>query len=538
MKKQALTFLLAASLPLAAGAQDLYDALRYSDYTYYGTARSIAMGNAFTALGGDLGSIGINPAGSAVNSYSQLTLSPGVSIAGTKSQWCTSPYNNMEYGSVQKSSIIKFKLPNFGASMSFSTNRKRGLTQVTMGIIGNMTANYSSDMAAWGDNEQTSFLSALAVESEGIRASQLKDARYFSSNLPWDKIVAYRSGMIATYGDSDSQYVGATEKIYDSGDIAVAGPLKQMYGRRTEGGRYDLLVNFGFNFSDIVYVGANIGTTDINYKCDTYYKEIAYDPSMFDIDYGNGNIAYFSDMRYRTALSAIGTGIYGKFGVIVRPIDGLRIGAAIQTPTSTRITEKWQYAGETNFTDSNYNASETTEQGEYEYKLVSPFRTNIGVAYTFSKFGLISIDYETCNYSSMKFIEIGTNDNSGFEYANTDIKDFMSVSHMIRVGGEIRPVPEVSLRAGYNITTTPERYYDEYGKQVKPENASKTAISIGAGYDSGKSFFCDLAARRTALPQEYVYPYNDYIDGMVNHTPEILNRRNMWDVVLTLGFRF
>ena len=37
-----------------ANGQTVGDALRFSDQNYYGTARSIAMGNAFTALGGDL----------------------------------------------------------------------------------------------------------------------------------------------------------------------------------------------------------------------------------------------------------------------------------------------------------------------------------------------------------------------------------------------------------------------------------------------------------------------------------------------------
>ena len=55
---------LAASV--AAGAQNMYDAINFSQNHYFGTARSMAMGNAVTAVGGDLGSIGINPAGSAV----------------------------------------------------------------------------------------------------------------------------------------------------------------------------------------------------------------------------------------------------------------------------------------------------------------------------------------------------------------------------------------------------------------------------------------------------------------------------------------
>lgn len=67
----------------------MYDAMTFSEVNYYGTARSMSLGNAMTALGGDLGSVGINPAGSAVNPYWQFTLTPGFSIASSNSRWST-----------------------------------------------------------------------------------------------------------------------------------------------------------------------------------------------------------------------------------------------------------------------------------------------------------------------------------------------------------------------------------------------------------------------------------------------------------------
>ena len=48
---------------VAAGAQTMYDAMNYSQNNYYGTARSMALGNAVTAVGGDLGTIGSAVAG-------------------------------------------------------------------------------------------------------------------------------------------------------------------------------------------------------------------------------------------------------------------------------------------------------------------------------------------------------------------------------------------------------------------------------------------------------------------------------------------
>ena len=77
MKKIITLFL---SLTIAAGlfAQTADDALTIAQTFEEGTARTMAMGNAFTALGGDLGAIGINPASSGVFRCSQITFTPSL----------------------------------------------------------------------------------------------------------------------------------------------------------------------------------------------------------------------------------------------------------------------------------------------------------------------------------------------------------------------------------------------------------------------------------------------------------------------------
>jgi hypothetical protein len=63
MKKYFFLFTITLLIPFLIQAQDLADALRYSNLSVAGTARSGAMGNAFGALGGDFTSASINPAG-------------------------------------------------------------------------------------------------------------------------------------------------------------------------------------------------------------------------------------------------------------------------------------------------------------------------------------------------------------------------------------------------------------------------------------------------------------------------------------------
>ena len=552
MKKITATILSAAALSSmwTASGQTVGDALRFSDNNYYGTARTIAMGNAFTALGGDLGSVGINPAGSAVNSFSQVTITPAITISGSRAQYLAEPSLNDKYGPAYKNSSTRFTVPNVGVMINCDTRRRSGLKNVTFGFVANGTSNYLDNVAAAGKNGETTFAGSLAASANGLPVSGLDSGSSAYDNYDWLSVMGLQSGMISTFGDRTDEYAGITESIYETTDgsgnkfydIRLSDIIDQRYGRQASGSKYDMVFNIGFNISDKVFFGANLGIVSFDYKMNEYFKENALDPANFGIAFGDGRTTNFEGLRYRYAYDAIGAGVYGKFGVIAVPVPGLRIGAAIQTPTSTRIKEHWQHAGDTYFTDSHYNASAQSPQGEYTYKLVSPFRFNVGVAYTFGNIGLVSADYEMCNYSSMRYSEVDTNDNSAFEGTNRDIADYAGASHMLRIGAEIRPVASLAVRAGYNLTTTGERQLDEFGKKQMPKNADRHAVSAGLGFSSKGSFFADLAVRGNFLNREYIYPYADYIfDGAgnpVSLTPEILNKRSLWDVVLTFGFRF
>ena len=125
--KKAIFLLAACGITLSAGGQTMYNALDFSENNYYGTARTVAMGNAFTALGGDIGGLTINPAGSAVAGYSQITITPSLNIAVNTAQGTA--YNGEANGFERRmrNSATRFTLPNVGVSLNFDTHRTRGL---------------------------------------------------------------------------------------------------------------------------------------------------------------------------------------------------------------------------------------------------------------------------------------------------------------------------------------------------------------------------------------------------------------------------
>ena len=175
MKKITATILSAAALSSmwTASGQTVGDALRFSDNNYYGTARTIAMGNAFTALGGDLGSVGINPAGSAVNSFSQVTITPAITISGSRAQYLAEPSLNDQYGSAYRNRSTNFTMPNVGVMINWDTRRRSGLKNVTFGFVANGTSNYIDNVSSAGKNGETTFAGSLAARANGLPVSGL-----------------------------------------------------------------------------------------------------------------------------------------------------------------------------------------------------------------------------------------------------------------------------------------------------------------------------------------------------------------------------
>ena len=545
MRKVALTILLAVTYTIAGHAQTAYDAFLFSDNNYEGTARTMAMGNAFTALGGDLGSISINPAGSAVAKYSQFAITPSLTFTTNTTQG-VSPYSDGSlpyFENKYKNRNTAFTIPNFGITFDWETGRKSGVKNITFGFVANCLNSWNDNVYAAGTNSTTSFMGSMAAgaTSNGYFGSELnrEDAYDLYS---WKDVVGYQSGMISTFGGYDDQFVGASELIIDNNgsmEIALGGPINQTYGRQVKGRKNEYLINFGVNISDFLFIGANLGITSMSYDYAEYFKEAAVDPSDFEIALDNGNTMYFDRMRYNYDYTVETSGIYGKFGVILTPGAGLRIGAAIQTPTATTIDEEWHHSGETKFNGLGYDSSASSPYGSDRYSFREPWKANFGLAYTVGQFAVISADYEMCDYSTMKFVRDGfTDGREYFEDLNNDIKTIYGTANTFRLGAEMK-LGQLAIRGGYGYTTSPEKANldGEALPAMKTQNAS-----FGLGYCSKKSFYADIAARYAFATDEYFMPYDDYMydnsGNLVAFAPEILNRTSIWKVMLTLGWRF
>jgi len=185
--KKIITFVLGAVVTVAAAAQSWQDALYFSENLYQGTARSVGMGNALTAVGGDLGSIGLNPAGSSVSGYSRVVITPGLSISSTKATGVIPEGSTSAIGLGDKvnSNFARVKLPNIGFIINADTGSRAGWKRFSFGMVSNATNDFTNRVVGAGVNADNSFAAALASSAEGYTEKVLgtEDWWYDGSDL-------------------------------------------------------------------------------------------------------------------------------------------------------------------------------------------------------------------------------------------------------------------------------------------------------------------------------------------------------------------
>ena len=515
---------------IGASAQTMYDALNFSETDWYGTARSIAMGNAMTAVGGDLGGIAINPAGSAVTGYSLFAITPGLSISSNTSQFT----QGVQSSSVLKNGQTKFILPSCGFILDFDFGDSSGLCNWTFGFTANASNYYNNGTVGRGVNAGSCLSGLLAVNATN-NAYKWSSLTGYTADYPTS--VAYNSCSIDPLNtDStgefvdDGNFIGIQENYTAGKEPTLGGAINEKYNEETYGHKADYLINFGFNIANTVYIGTNLGLQSISYTKGYSIYESALDPSVFQTG--------FNDLRYAYSYKAEGTGVYGKIGVIVTPGSGLRLGATFQTPTVISIKERYCHSMSNSYYTSGRLATNdpvNSPEGTFRYKITTPMSFSLGVAYTLGSVGVISVDYERVNYSRMKLSSYNSNFSVDFDAENDDIKEFMGASNMLRAGLEVRLKETLAIRAGYNFTSGAERRYGSTGT-LERVKADINAFSLGLGYDSDGSFFADLCGRLTMRSDEDILLYDNYLSDALS--PSLNVKRNLFTIAATIGWRF
>ena len=127
----------AALLSLSAAtlwAQQEMDAYRYSPMDLNGTARSIGMGGAFGALGGDMSAMSHNPAGIAVYRSSELQTTLALTRTDADATWT---------GVKDSKSLVRMRFDNFSYVGYVPTGYDSGIKAWNFGVAYNRVRDFN-----------------------------------------------------------------------------------------------------------------------------------------------------------------------------------------------------------------------------------------------------------------------------------------------------------------------------------------------------------------------------------------------------------
>lgn len=499
---------------LTAAGQTTDDALRLSLARPSGTARSMSLGNAMGALGGDFTSLSINPAGIAVYRSSEFAFTPALHL----NQSSTNYYDNT--GEDEK---LKLSIQQIGYVGTFKPVR-----EVSSGIV--------STHFAIGYNRNNSFNRNSYFMANGVQSSLMDEVVYFADNLAPSSLQSrqrlfYDAYLIDPMAEQDenttipSAYYHAFEDIDEEGPF---WPLRHGINQRRlieeQGNAGEFVFSGGLNISNMLYLGASLGiATDSYQRTLNHYEQV--NPNNTDWDYLD-HYTLTEELRS----NAIGANL--KVGIIYKPINAIRIATAVHLPTFYSVDEEYAYSVDlpNGFADyQNYY----TPQYEFSYNFTTPFKFVQSVGFIFGNKGLLSADYEFTDYSSMKFKAKGTNlgIRDDLSFFNQQIDDTFRGSHNLRIGAEIKPTEVLSLRGGWGILTSP------YQSNFLNSDDTHFTYSLGMGFRMN-NMFVDLGYMLRQEKSTYSLYYSA-ADYMSDEDQEPANLKyNNHQVALTLGWRF
>ena len=485
-------------------AQDISDALRYSQEEIQGSARFRALSGAFGALGGDMSAVSVNPAGSAVFTRSHAS----ISLSSLNVDNEISFFNGRS-----NSSDSKIDLHQAGAAFVFqSTDESSSWKKFVLSVAYDKTGNFDDQWFASGTN--TNSIDSYFLEyAQGRRLDQI-------SAFPDETLSDAYAEIGSFYGFGNQQaFLGYESFILEpvantdentlyTSNIA-SGTFNQRYDYVATGYNGKFSFNAATQYGDKLYLGVNLNTHFINYERFTYLNE------------SNSNEgSLVTNVGFENNLLTTGNGFSFQLGAILKVTNELRAGFTYNSPTWYTITEE---------TSQNISTLASDEDGSFNvdifpntinifpnYNLQSPGKVTGSLAYVFGEQGLISFDYSRKDYTKTKFKP--TSD-AFFASQNDIMNELFKTSNSYRFGGEYK-IKQFSLRGGYRFEESPYEDDSFYG--------DLTGYSLGIGYNFGNTKL-DLTydtAERTVNNQLY----------SVGLTQAATLDTNNSNITLTLGF--
>jgi len=464
-----------ASLSLVA--QEPSDALRYAWATPSGTARQQAVGGAMTSLGGDISATYVNPAGLGFYKTGDFVLTPGFNFLNNKSTY---------YGRTEKDKKNALSFGTTGVVLGTGTeaNRNGRSSGMAVALAINRTASFGSNILYRGANNQNSYSQKFLEE---IRNKNDRDANSVAGNYPFGTSLAFNTYWIDTIaGGTSGNYQFQTR-------APIATGLLQENAVVNRGGITEFALGFAGNSKDKFYFGFTFGVPFLNYEKESTFTEA-------DATANTANKFDFASITEN--LTTSGTGVNLKMGFIYKPVEYVRLGLAVHTPTFYMLTDRYNAAVTTNtesykgMLDQQSGVFTNGTDAEFKYWMFTPYRIMASASYVLREIedvrkqkGFLTADIEYVNYKASSFSTDPEGDESQstknyLKSLNSAIDNSYKGTFNFKAGGELK-FTTVMARLGMAYYGNP---YKDLGHA---EKGSRFSLSGGLGYRN-KGMFIDL----------------------------------------------
>lgn len=517
MKKFLLTAFCAVCF-YAAMSQVPEDILRYSYFPQHGSARNMAIGGAMGSLGGDINALFVNPAGLGLYKTREIVLSPGIAFNSNKADY---------RGTNTSANKSGFDLGTSGIVIGYHNPYSKWTSNAfSFGI--NQTANFNNVISYKGTNNQSSFSEQYAEQFS--QSGQTIDQAFGNPSFAYGTAPALYTYLVDTFTTNGATNIKALPEFLLEKGIA----LNQQKTITTRGGIYEIALGYAANMDDKFYVGGSLGIPIVNYQRYTSYKES--DPS------GNpGN--NFDNFVYNDTLSTKGFGVNARLGLIYKPVEFLRLGLSVQTPTYYSLTDRETSQLTTN--SENYlttppptrTASSRIftggEPGSVKYTATTPWKWVMSASYVFREINdtrrqraFISADVEYIGYGGSGFRADGTTITTADQQYYDQLKSIINQQYKgafnYRLGGELK-FNTIMFRLGGAYYSNPYKTAELKSNIVQG--------SGGIGYRN-HGMFIDLTYVHN-FTKDVNFPYR--LSDKAN--TYALQQNTRGNIVMTVGFK-
>jgi len=497
-------------------AQTEFDALKLSQTDITGTARYMGMAGAFGALGGDASAIKDNPAGLGIYRSSELVGTLNVMMQKGNSTW---------NGVKSMDDLYKVGFNNFSYVMAKPTwrneNGSSGLLSSNFSFSYNRIANFNRSLNIKSGDAASSMTDYMAYLTGNISGNDLAYTNSYEPfdnvNVPWLSVMAYEGRLMnETVSNGVSTWSSA---------LGNSGSVTPSYLVTEKGYVDEYSLGWAGNFNNKFFLGTTINFRSLNYSSTSSYGEL------------------FSDnrgmMNLRDSIYSTGTGFNLNIGAIYSPMDNIRLGLSVHSPTIYSISDN--YYSRLSFDFAGYAGYSGTPEGSSNYQLQGPTQINLSAAYIFGTKGLLSAEYDYSNYTGIRLMDTNGSSQS-FSDENQGMSQMLADVSTIKIGAEYKLTDNFALRAGYAYSTNATdpnaaklvRYNTVRTDSEFYRNNSTNYFSAGFGYREA-NWYIDCAYMNKMLNESF-YPYNsNNLDIAVNPAKVITNTNNL---VVTLGLKF